>query len=147
MAISPSALAKSFSSTGTVSGFRWANIAQNASSGVLAYFCFISCIYAFLSRSATASYLSSHAFVIMQAPACSNPCSTLHTFLAFTSPEPVPPGTVCLAPFPNNAIFLPFNSIGKIPLFFNKTIPSAAILRLRLRFVISRWLISRLVVA
>ena len=44
--------------------------------------------------------------------------------LALTSPEPVPPLTVCLAPLPKRAI-LPASFRGKLPSFLRRTLHPA----------------------
>ena len=55
------------------------------------------------ARTYPASILSSQGFVTTVKPAASRPCSMFTSLRVFTSPEPVPPRTVCRAPLPNSA--------------------------------------------
>ena len=66
------------------------------------------------------SYSFSHLVLVISKPHCLSPSSQLIKKREFTSPEPVPPLMVCLAPLPYNAI-LQGPSKGKSPFFFNKT--------------------------
>ena len=109
--------------------------------------CWSSPKYPILAVSTCVSYVSIHAFVVRLKPASSSPCSTFTTKRLLTSPEPVPPLMVLLAPLPKRAIVLTDLSIGSAPLFSNNTIPWDATFLARSMFLFSRELISEFPVA